>query len=224
MLGEYWIDKQKNGNRNSFFLMLDGLELNADEKEIFHFMKEAQFRYENIMLPPKPRLDVCSLEPYFKKSSEPVLEALMKCCILTGIFVPIYEITKGKYKSSLSYSQRYAMWKGSGFKGRRSFGLAFINEALYKTAPFVDNLFALHTQMERKDFSVEQAYLTSVIEVSKNPQKTSLWTSKDKKAIAFRETVFECYPDLKTKLEQLPKMVCHAKTAIPLYNSRQKTL
>ena len=155
MMGEYWIDKSNNGGKNSFFQMLEGLQLNEEEKQIVAFMNEAQFRYENIILPPKSRLNVHSMEKYLPKASNTVLEALTKCCVLTGVFVPIRDITVGKYKDLLSYSQRFSMWKGSGFKGVAAYGHEFIKESLLDRDLQVENLFELHTQMNVKGFLVK---------------------------------------------------------------------
>lgn len=224
MLGKYWIDKQENGDKNSFFKMLYGQQLNADEKVIFKFMQTAQDRYENIKLPPEERLDVSSLSEHFPKASEKVLEALTKCCVLTYVFVPINNILNGEYKKTLSYAQRYAMWKGTGFKGLDAYGPGFINEGVYKTTPDSDDLFEMHQQMNVKGFSVEQAYSDAIQDVLDNPQKNTLWTSKDEKAIAFQNAVFKAYPDLKLQLYATPKTVSHFSTAINFNRYRQKTM
>lgn len=224
MLGKYWIDKQQNGDKNSFFLMLDGQQLNSDEKAIFSFMQMAQNRYENIKLPPEPRLNVSSLAEHFPKASENVLEALTKCCVLTYVFVPISDILEGEYKNSLSYAQRYAMWKGTGFKGVNAYGPAFIKESVSKKTPVVDNLFQLHQQMNIKGFAVEKVYSDTIQDVLDNSQTETLWTSKDEKAIAFREASFKVYPDLKYQLYEEPKKISRFPNAINLRRCRQKTL
>lgn len=220
MLGKYWIDKQENGNQNSFFKMLDGMQLNADEKAIFDFMVEAQSRYENIKLPPEPRLNVSSLDGHFPKASEIVLEALTKCCVLTYVFVPIDNILNGKYKEKLSFSQRYALWKGTGFKGVNAYAPDFIKESIYQETPITSDLFDLHQQMNIKDFSLKQVYQETIEDVVKNPQKVSLWNSIAHNAVAFRQAVFKAYPDLSGSV----KTVCRSRTKIDLSFCQQKTL
>lgn len=224
MLGEYWIDKQENGDRNSFFKMLDNQSLNADETAILNFMKVAQHRYENIKLPPEPRLDVSSLEKHFPNASENVLEALTKCCVLTYVFVPIRDFFSEKYKSSLSYMQRYALWKGAGFKGVKAYADDFIKESIYAQKPICENLFKLHKEMDIKDFSLKKLYDETIMDVLKNPQKVSLWNSKDETAISFRQAVFEAYPELKILPQRSPMIVSRSALPVNLNDFQQKTL
>ena len=224
MLGKYWIDKSEHGDKNSFFIMLDGMQLNSNEKEIFKFMQTAQFRYENIKLSLEERLKFSSLDKHLPNASEIVLEALTKCCVLTYVFVPICDILEGKYKDTLSYEQRYALWKGTGFKGVKAYAPYFIKESIYQLTPVSQDLLEKHQQMDIKDFSLEAVYQETMDDVVNNPQKISLWNSDDKKAIAFRDAVLNAYPDLNYPVDDTTKKICHSVPKVNFSSCRQKTL
>ena len=223
MLGKYWIDKKENGEQSSFIKMFEGQPLNADEEAIFGFVKEAQERYERIVLFGQKRLTFSSLDKHLANASENTLEALAKCCVLTHIFVPIKEITEGEYKNSLSYSQRHALWKGTGFKGVRAYAGYFVSESVSQSTPIVENLFELHKQLDIKDCSLQEIYEETLTDALANPQKQSLWKSTDEKAVEFCNAAFAAYPDLKVQKTGVKKISHSLPTGI-LNNLRQKTL
>lgn len=226
MIGEYWIDKGNNGGNSSFLKKLENMDLNTSELEIYNFMETAQNRYEQILFPPLPRQNVGTLDAHMSKSSDEVLEALGRCCILTGVFIPIKEITTGHYKEKLSYSQRHSLWKGANFKGIGAYGSAFVEEALNSPSLVDDNLLKLHREMEVKGFCLKDVYSENM-QKNLTSDKNSVWKTKEPEAEGFRKQVFELYPELKAlqeRIEKAPKKVSKSRVSIKLNSEYQKTL
>ena len=106
----------------------------------------------------------------------------------------------------MSYEQRHALWKGTGFKGLSAYGSEFIKQALNQEKPVCKNLFDLHQQMNIKDFSLEKEYLYSIEKSRAEVAKINLWNSSHPEAVAFREQVFNTYPALKEKMKPIRKV------------------
>ena len=167
----------------SFYL--NGQELNDADKELYKEIKEMKKRYNIISLSYQPKKEVASLKEVLKKAHPEVLRDFTRCCVETNTFVPIKEFVLGEWKDDFSYMQRFGMWYGTGFKGIHAYGKEFIEEALNQEVPVADNLWKYHSWMKVKNFSVEEVYNESRKESEKNPQKISLWNSKDQKAKFF---------------------------------------
>ncbi|MBE6450024.1 MAG: hypothetical protein E7013_05005 [Alphaproteobacteria bacterium] len=202
----YWQNKAQNKGKCSYWDLVDEKNLNMEEKIVCSFMRRSEQRYEYIMLPPLPRLHLERLKYILPRVRPNVLQALTNCCVLTYTFVPIKDITTGWKEIDLSYEQRHALWKGTGFKGLSAYAGKFIGSSLSQEKPVCKNLFDLHCQMNIKDFSLQKEYLSSIEAGLKEPEKTTLWNSSCPEARAFREQVFTAFPMLKEKLNAVQKI------------------
>ena len=166
------------------FYLEDG-NLNDAERTLYDEMRKIKDLFATICIPPLPKKDITSLKDIMKEAHPEVLRDFMRCCVETNTFVPIEKFAVGDWKNDFSYVQRFGMWYGTGFKGIHAYGKEFIEEALNQEVPVADMLWKYHSWMQVKNFSVEKVYNESRAESKKNPQKISLWNSKDPKALAF---------------------------------------
>ena len=180
-----WTDRKKNNGRNSYWKFFDGKKLSQEEKSIRTFIDGLEDRYINIDPERKNKKGVEEIKASMIKARPDILEALTRCCILTYVFVPIEKIVVGDWKRDFSYEQRFAMWRGADFKGIYAYGKPFVDEALDRDVLICPNLLELHLQMQVKGFSVADVYDDSMRESNGNPEKISIWNSKNPQAKDF---------------------------------------